>query len=75
MSEEYGKRVLTKLYLIQNDIDAEEFERIFKDAECGWEHLWRQYSTTYRSNLLRFWNYLRTDSILASAFAEWIEEH
>ena len=60
--------IFERIFKIQNSLNAQAFDRIFKQAECGAEHLWRQYSITYRSNLLDFWKYLSTDIKLLSMF-------
>jgi len=40
------------------NIDAAWFKKTFGNVPPGHEHLWRQFSMTYRSDIPAFWRYL-----------------
>jgi len=51
------KANLDELSRVERDISHEEFKN-FGNLQ---DHLWRQFSTTYRHNLLAFYRYLNDD--------------
>ena len=45
-------------------LSARDFDEAFKLGTCKAEHLWRQYTTTYRNNLMSFMGYLNTTELI-----------
>ena len=53
---EYHTNLLIKAYI---NLSFSDFKIAFKELDIDIKHLWRQYTTTYRNNLLSFMNMWR----------------
>lgn len=54
--------LLIKAY---KNMSRKDFDVAFKDVDCRGEHLWLQYSVTYRCNMLSFFAYLNSVELKA----------